>query len=277
MSSAFFSSGARLAFRDTGSGPALILLHPTPLDSDYWQPVVDRLSGFRCISLDFRGHGGSELGSDLPIGEFSRVPDAPVLTIARLAQDVLALIDHLRIDTATFAGCSIGGYTLLELWRRAPRRIRGLAFVCSKPQPDAEANLARRAETIARIRNGESAAVFDGLAHSLTGSTARATHPEVVSALRASMTLTPESSIAVQAGLAVRPDSVPTVSTISVPILAVCGGEDGGVTPAEMQAFQSAPGRCEYHLIPDAGHLAAYEQPDTVASLIGAWAHSFKA
>jgi pimeloyl-ACP methyl ester carboxylesterase len=61
------------------------------------------------------------------------------------------------------------------------------------------------------------------------------------------------------------------VATIEAPILAIAGGEDPGITPAEMQAFHAAPGGCEFHLLPDAGHLAAYEQPQKVASLFAEW------
>jgi len=89
--------------------------------------------------------------------------------------------------------------------------------------------------------------------------------------LRARMTLTPEAAVAVQAGLAARPDSLPTVAGIDVPVLAIAGGEDSAVTPVEMEAFNSAPGGCEYHLLPDAGHFAAYEQPVKVAALLVEW------
>ena len=85
------------------------------------------------------------------------------------------------------------------------------------------------------------------------------------------MTLTAEGAVAVQAGLATRPDSLPTVATIGVPVLAIAGGEDSAVTPAEMEAFNEAPGGCEFHLLPDAGHFAAYEQPRKVAALMAEW------
>ena len=89
---------------------------------------------------------------------------------------------------AVFAGCSIGGYVMLELWRRAPLRMRGLAIVCSKPQPDAEANLAKRVETIAKVRREGTAGVFDGNAQTLIGASARKQRPEIVQELRARMT-----------------------------------------------------------------------------------------
>ncbi|MGA2218111.1 MAG: alpha/beta fold hydrolase [Terracidiphilus sp.] len=249
----------------------VVFLHPTPLDHEFWGPLSRELAGVRAIVPDLRGHGGSELGEDLPVGGFARVPEAPVLTMNRLATDAVALLDYLEVPEAVFAGCSVGGYVLLELWRMAAQRMKALAFVCSKPQADAEVNLEGRAATIAKVRAEGTGAFFDNQAQSLTGKTARERRPEIVTELRARMTLTPQAVVAVQAGLATRPDSVPTVGTIDVPVLAIAGGEDSGASPDKMEAFQDAPGGCEYHLIPDAGHFAAYEQPAKVAALLADW------
>src|SRR5579871_6218060 len=97
------SDGARLSYGDTGSGVPVVFLHPTPLDRDYWRPLIENLGGIRAIVPDLRGHGQSELGSRLTVGAFARVPDAPVLTMARLAADVLALLNHLDLHEAVFA------------------------------------------------------------------------------------------------------------------------------------------------------------------------------
>lgn len=277
MSDFYRSGDARLGFHESGVGLPVVFLHPTPLDREYWFPLTHQVAGIHAIVPDLRGHGVSELGASLPVGNFALAPDAPVLTMEQLATDALALLDHLKLSSAVFAGCSIGGYALLELWRRAPKRIRGLAFVCSKPQPDAEANLAKRAETIARARAEGVASLFDGMAQSLVSATTRQNHPEIVAELRSRMTLNPEAVVAVQAGLAVRPDSVPTVATISAPVLAIAGKEDSSVSPVEMEAFRAAPGGCEYHLLADAGHFAAYEQPRAVAALLAPWLRKFEA
>jgi len=270
------SDNAQLSFLDTRSGFPTIFLHPTPLDGEFWQPLVNELDGVRAIAPDLRGHGLSELGATLPVGGFARVPDAPVLSMGRLASDILTLLDHLKIEKAVFVGCSIGGYVLLELWRRAPERMRGLAFICSKPQPDAEANLEKRAATIAQAREGKPAAILDSMAQTLVSATARAKRPEIVAELRAHMTLTAEALVAVQAGLGARPDSVPTVAAITVPVLAIAGGEDGSVTPAEMEAFRAAPGGCTYVLLADTGHLAAYEQSGAVGARMRDWLRQFE-
>jgi len=273
MKGTYTSNGTRLGFRDTGAGRVVVFLHPTPLDGEYWRPLAERLAGVRAIIPDLRGHGESELGDlgKLPVGAFKLVPDAPVLTMAQLAADVMALLDHLKIEEAVFAGCSIGGYVLLELWRRSPERMTGLAFVCSKPQGDAEANLKKRAENIAGVRANGTEPLFDGMAKSLISKTARERRPAIGDELRARMTVPAIGAVAVQAGLAMRPDSLSTVATISAPVLAIAGGEDPTTSPVDMDAFNDAPGGCEFHLLPDAGHFAAYEQPEKLASLLAEW------
>jgi pimeloyl-ACP methyl ester carboxylesterase len=268
------SDGARLKFEDVGEGVPVVFLHPTPLDHAYWWPVVQRLKGVRAIVPDLRGHGASRLvglGAGLPVGGFAEAPDAPVLTMERLGTDVLALMDHLGIQEAYFAGCSIGGYVQMELVRRAPERMKGLVFVCSKAQPDAAANRTKRKANIEQVRAEGTERFFDGLAQSLIGSGSRSARPEIVGELRARMTVSTEAAVAVQAGLAVRADSVVDIASIRVPVLAIAGGEDAGVTVAEMEAFKAAPGGCEFHVVEGAGHFAAYERPDEVARIFGEW------
>jgi pimeloyl-ACP methyl ester carboxylesterase len=195
--------------------------------------------------------------------------------MSQLAADILALLDHLKISKAVFGGCSIGGYVMLELWRRAPLRMRGMMFVCSKPQPDSQANLTKRMETIARARADGVDALFDGMAQNTVAPSVRRERPEVVTEVRAQMTLTVDALVAVQAGLAARPDSVSTVATVRVPVLAIAGAEDSNVSAADMEAFRAAPGGCELHVLPCAGHYAAYERPRKVAALMAPWLRQF--
>ncbi len=275
MRGSYTNNAVTLNYVEQGNGTPVVFLHPTPLDHRYWLPMIAQLPGVRAILPDFRGHGASELGVNLPVGGFARVPDAPVLSMGQLADEVLALLDKLEIEKAVFAGCSIGGYVLLELWRRAPERMQALAFLCSKPQADGEPALAKRAENIARVRLEGASGFLDTMANTLPGASSRAQRPELVDEVRSTMTLTAEAVIAVQAGLAARPDSLPTVATINVPVLAIAGGEDGSIAPSDMAAFQNAPGGCAWHLLSDAGHLAAFEQPDSVAETLASWLMRF--
>ena len=77
MNGAYLSYGSTLFFTDSGSGLPVVFLHPTPLDREYWHPLLQELAGVRAIVPDLRGHGLSELGDGLPVGSFARVSDAP--------------------------------------------------------------------------------------------------------------------------------------------------------------------------------------------------------
>ncbi len=278
MNHHFLSRGARLNYFDGGSGSnslrPVVFLHPTPLSHAYWLPVIAELPHHRSIALDLRGHGGSELegvatAEHLHIGGFA--PGVADLTLGQMAEDVLLLLDNLKIERAAFVGCSIGGYLLLELWRRAPERMDALAFVCSKAQGDTEAGREKRKETIARIITEGAETVLDGLVKGLTGATSQKRDPELYGKLRIMASLTQKAAMAVQAGLGLRPDSLATVSTINKPVLAIAGAEDAVCTAAEMEAFKAAHGGCEFHLLPETGHFSACEQPTAVAAHLRKW------
>ena len=266
--------GARLNYLVGWHGPPIVFLGPTPFDMGFWTPMIlplrEKVGDYRQIFVDMRGHGGSELGTNLPVGGFARVPDAPVLSISQLARDVIE-VASTQLQSAVFVGCSIGGYVALEIWRTRPEIVKALAFICSKAQADSETDLARRAGIIARARAGETSMLLDGMAQTLLGATAREQRPHLVPEVRNRMVITPEALVAVQAGLATRQDSMPTVATIDVPVLAIAGGEDLSAKPTDVEAFKAAPGGCEFHVIPDAGHLAAYEKPEEVLVIFGEW------
>src|SRR5262252_10150233 len=55
------SDGARIAYRESGTGPALVLLHSLGLSHREWEPIVAPLSArFRVVLPDLPLHGDSE-------------------------------------------------------------------------------------------------------------------------------------------------------------------------------------------------------------------------
>ena len=257
----FTSNDAELFYTTVGKGPAVVLLHPTPCDHRFWLGVVDQLAGkYQLILPDLRGHGQSQAGN------------GPI-TIEKLAADVERLLDALQINRALFAGCSLGGYTLYELWREVPIRISALAFCCSKPQADTEVNRAKREEWIAKICERGTREFIDSMLESLIGPTARQRAPERIAEAREMMqTVRPEAAIAIQQGLAARPDSVASARGIHVPCFVLAGGEDASSTPADMkllaESIRSGGYGAEFTLLRDAGHYAPWEQPQMVGRLL---------
>lgn len=258
----FYTSGSAKLFAETlGEGQEIILLHPTPVHHAFWLPVAEMLAQrYRVIMPDLRGHGHSEAG------------DGPI-TVEKLGEDMERLMNELGVSKALFAGCSIGGYTLYELWRKMPERITALAFCCSKPQADADANRAKRQEWIEGIRLCGTGDFLELMLSSLIGPTAHRRFPQKIGEAREMMqAMRPEAAIAVQQGLAARPDSVATAKTIRVPACVVAAVEDSGSTVEDMkllaETIRNGGYGAEFHVLRDAGHYAPWEQPETVGPIL---------
>jgi pimeloyl-ACP methyl ester carboxylesterase len=116
----FDHDGLTFAYRDEGHGHPLIFQHG--LGGDLSQPfsVYRPASGIRLLGFDTRGHGRTQ-----PLGD----PDK--LTIATLAEDLTAFLDHLGIDRAVIGGISLGSAVAVNAALRFPDRILGL--VLSRP------------------------------------------------------------------------------------------------------------------------------------------------
>jgi pimeloyl-ACP methyl ester carboxylesterase len=257
----YSSDGVKLFYTEQGEGPAVVLLHPTPCDHRFWLEAAESLTGkYRVIIPDLRGHGQSGAG------------EGPI-TMQKLSGDVLRLLDELGVQHALFAGCSIGGYTLYEIWRSAPARVQSLAFCCAKPQADTDAARLQREEWITKIHERGSAEFIDAQLVKLIGPTAQRRHPERIPEARAMMEMTtPAALIAIQQGLAARPDSVETAHGIRVPSFVLAGGEDPASTPADMkllaETIRNGGYGAEYHELRDASHFAPWEQPQMVGRLL---------
>jgi 3-oxoadipate enol-lactonase len=249
--------GARLFYEQPGDGPDVVLLHPTPVDHGFWLPLAPSLtSRYRVLLPDLRGHGQSQAGEG-------------AITVGRLAADTLRMMDEAGIGRAVLIGCSIGSYTLYELWRRAPERIAGLAFCCGKPQADTAEVRARRQEWIAEIEERGPQPFFDRMLDSLVGKPSLRRAPQIARELRGMMErMRPEAVIATQRGLMERPDSLATAKTITVPAAVLAGSLDGSSTPEEMKQLADAIPGAAFYLLNEMGHYAPYEQPEAVGALL---------
>ena len=75
----------------------------------------------------------------------------PLITHFSLTE-ILKLLDQLNISKAVFAGCSMGGYILFEIWRIAPERVTGLIFCNTRADPDTEEGKQGRYKAIEQIK-----------------------------------------------------------------------------------------------------------------------------
>ena len=92
----------KIHFEDLGSGPPVVLGHSFLCSGEMWSPQVPKLAErHRVINIDERGHGHS--------GKLSEPFD-----LYDMVDDVLAVLDHLGIKNAVWAGLSIGGMVALR-------------------------------------------------------------------------------------------------------------------------------------------------------------------
>jgi 3-oxoadipate enol-lactonase len=231
---------------------ALLLIHGYPLDHTLWQPQIDRLADMApVIAPDLRGFGASE------------APDG-VYTMDSHADDLYALLDVLHIERVVVCGLSMGGYIALAFWRKYASRVRGLILVDTRAGADAPAARQARLDMVEQVKQRGSAPAADTMLPRLLAESTRQSHPDLVESVYAMMLRQPPAGIiGAQLGMAERPDSTPTLSTITVPTLAVFGAEDV-ITPAETEgrSLADAIPSAKLVVIPNAGHLSNLEQPE---------------
>jgi pimeloyl-ACP methyl ester carboxylesterase len=107
--------GGTVWAEDTGGpGEPVVLLHPGVGDSRIWEPIMPRLAArYRVIRYDARGHGASP----------------PATAPYTLLTDLIAVLDQLDVPGATFAGCSQGGASSIDLALSQPSRVSALVLV----------------------------------------------------------------------------------------------------------------------------------------------------
>ncbi len=250
------SGDAQLFFETVGSGPAVVLLHPFPLSHRFWGAVVPHLATrYRVVLPDLRAHGDSEAG------------DRPV-TMAKLADDLDLLCRELDIIRAIFVGVSIGGYTLFEFWRSFRARVAALVLTNTRAGAETPEGRSARLQIADKVEREGTAAFIDDSMQKLFSKTTLANRPDIVDAARAmAKQMSPADVAQVQRGMADRPDSVPTLATISVPTL-VIAGEDDSVPLSELELMHQRIAGSQYRVIAKAGHYAAMEQPAEFARLL---------
>ncbi|MFJ3411603.1 alpha/beta fold hydrolase [Pseudomonas protegens] len=104
-------NGIRLYYSKLGHGSPVVLLHGGLGNADYWGLQAKALAArHTVISVDSRGHGRS-------------TRDARPYGYDLMADDVIALLDQLKIPRADFVGWSDGAILGLDLAMRYPQRV----------------------------------------------------------------------------------------------------------------------------------------------------------
>lgn len=109
------SDGVELTVHDLGGdGPPLLLAHATGFHGRVWEPIANRISGFRTWSIDLRAHGDSAAPEERPLEWYG------------FADDILSVVDALSLDRPFGVGHSKGAASLLLAEQARPGTFSSL-------------------------------------------------------------------------------------------------------------------------------------------------------
>jgi pimeloyl-ACP methyl ester carboxylesterase len=118
-------NGLQLYYEEHGIGHPLVLLHGGlhTIGLSFGALIPRLAASHRVIAVELQGHGHT--------ADIDRVPTYP-----DLADDVVALLDHLGVERADVFGFSLGGLVAIELGLRHPTRVDRLVLAAAQYRPE---------------------------------------------------------------------------------------------------------------------------------------------
>ena len=242
--------GRRIAYREAGAGPALLLLHGVGSGSGSWAAQLGSLSTqLRVIAWDAPGYGESDL---LP----GSAPSA-----ADYAEAALGLADALALEQFVLLGHSLGAIMAAALCVRHPDRV--LRLILSAPatgygKAPAEEREARIGPRLTEMALLGPAGLAETRARNLLAPNAT---QSAIAHVRAVMAQLRPDGYAQACSLLGSADIIEDARKIEVPTLVLCGNADA-VTPTDgcRRIAAAIPG-ARFQTLPGVGHAAYIENP----------------
>ena len=256
-------NGISIAYRDQGTGRAILFIHGHPFNQSMWDPQLAALTWkYRVITYDIRGYGASE------------VPTAEASTLETMAADINALLNHLNIPKAVIAGLSMGGQIAMAFAEQYPERLSGLILAATFPQADTEEAIKTRRATAERFLQQGSVLPGGEMIPKLIAPASLKRNPEIAVKVFTMIAHTPPAGAAAALrGRALRKDYTESLTRITVPTLIIVGTEDSYI-PLETakQMHQSIP-NSHLEIVEGIGHLPNLEATDRFNAVL----HSYLA
>jgi 3-oxoadipate enol-lactonase len=240
-------------------GEPMLLLPSLLTDHTLYARQVSHFSGrYMTIAVDPPGQGRSE-------------PLERCFTFEESARAYVEIIDALQLPWAHVVGNSWGAMIGGTIAATYPDRVGCSVLMngTASPAPRWDrlqlallAHLMRRAGRPLFIRSA--------IVPRFLGATTRRQQPALVDEFAAMVRRNNARSatFAVESIVVRRPDQHRLFERITTPVLVIAGGEDESFPVPEARRMAEAIPKAEFVILEQAGHLAAYEAPDTVNALI---------
>lgn len=246
-------AGAKLAWREAGSGPALVLVHGIGGYSASWRPQLAALADtYRVIAWDAPGYGGS-----MPLP--STAPHAD-----DYAASLLALLDHLQIGTAHLVGHSLGAVFTAALCRLRPGLAQRVVFlhpVTGMGMLPAEQRETVRLGRINDLKSLGGRGFAENRGRAILGSLGA---PEALAEAIEVMAAVPDAGYLAAWEAMCAADIFPDLKHVRGPALVVCGSVDPVSPPAAGEKIVSAMPDAQLEVVDKLGHYGSLEVPELV-------------
>lgn len=253
-------NGFSTEYWETGSGEPVLFIMGTGMSGRAWKFQVEHFADrYRCITYDMRGVGVA----DCTDSEYS-----PSL----LAEDAVALLDHLNIDSAHVVGFSLGSCTAQEMLLKYPDRITSAVLLSTWAKTADEHHMRRHYESRVNALRHSTMDVFRPFAFWMWSQTLVDDEPayiEDLEAFLASVSGSREVSGFIghfEADLV--HDTIGRLGSVTSPVLVLYGDEDLITLPRYNQRVAAAIPGSRLVEVSRAGHLAFLEQPHDINAAI---------
>jgi 3-oxoadipate enol-lactonase len=239
-----------VSYTDEGpdNAPVIILIHGFPLNKSMWNKQVEALiETYRVIAYDVRGHGNSTAGTD----DF---------TIELFVDDLLGLMDALKIDKAMLCGLSMGGYIALNAVENFPKRFGSLILCdtnCTADTPEAKV---KRMITIENIEKFGVEFFANESVKNLFAPESFVTNKEKIAMVKQIIMATSVQTLSCTlTALGNRKETCTGLAGIRIPVLIMVGKEDKITPPEAALLMQKKIRGSTLNIIEHAGHLSNIE------------------
>lgn len=254
VSTVSLATGPTVSYAEQGdpTGPALVML-PGPTDS-WWsyQPILERIPrSTRTIAVSQRGHGDS----DKP---------ATGYRVENFADDVVALLDALRIERAILAGHSGSCLVARRVAIDAPERVAGLVLEASPTTLQGDPALEAFVESV--VSHLEDPIDPDVARSVVVDTSSSDIAPEVLDQLVGELLKVPERVWReVFAGL-LQYDDTAELARIAAPVLLIWGDADRLVGREMQEELEERISRASLVVYHGVGHTPRWEDPARFAA-----------
>lgn len=247
--------GAEIYFESTGSGPAIVFAHGLGGSHlSWWQQVPYFSRRYTCVTFAHRGFSPSRVASG-------------AVDPALFEADLLALVDHLKLEEVRLVAQSMGGWTCLNFTLRHPKRVRALVMAATGGPVDLgtlDAADRKEIETWVAAHTGVSAELGKRNIHPAAGERMAREQPAVEFLYREIDRLSSGfDKEALRAKLlAARTRPAADLKQLTMPVLFISGKEDVVFPPPAAAALARLVPGAKLESVPEAGHSVYFQRPE---------------